>query len=209
MDLLTHGNGARWEFHTHKYTQNKERNEKCASVSSCPWQKMLTTKAINEWLHLHLVLQFECESFRILTFFLVSSFSRGIPLSVCSFFRGKHPHINESVHHHRLWRVQYITVIYLVGVFLWISCFVLFYDWTLVCFSPFSLSICLSDFFPIKIPTFFRCNAYFECSCIWPPSVSANVIHILSRLLKCKSSTVIIMHIKCSAVSVGMHTAKD
>lgn len=51
-----------------------------------------------------------------------------------------------------------------------------------------------------------QCNAYFgaERSCAWPPSVSANVIHILWRLLKCKSSTVIIMHVVWG--DFGVHT---
>lgn len=35
--------------------------------------------------------------------------------------REKYPHVNESVHHHRLWRVQYITVSYLVGDSLFFS----------------------------------------------------------------------------------------
>lgn len=66
-----------------------------------------------------------CQPFRILTYVFFYFFSRVASIFVGFLFTEKYPHVNESVHHH-LWRVQYITIIYLVCYLLWIPCVLCF-----------------------------------------------------------------------------------
>lgn len=82
--------------------------------------------------------------------------------------------------------------------------YVLFCDWNV--FRDSGLFVC-AFFLVSQEKTSANSNVMptskLKCSYTWPPSVGANVIHILSRLLKCKSSTVIIMHIECFTVSIA------